>query len=272
MKVSVVAGMRNRHQGEPRLPALMRYVWKVRLLGGMLLLAAVAAYVGVPDSAGAVLAASLAVVGAFVIVVVAEPSVPSPVAADVLAGDARSLVELARGLHLEGSPIYVHDQGNVGEERMFLPTFAQLRRVPVLDASTTAYAGSAATAAGLAVVPPGLPLLNRYTEDAEVDLKGAPVPEIEGALRGMLEAGDLGRGAELTEVEGALELRFRAGSAPPPCFADPSRPLCAETGCALCQAAGCALARGLQRPVVVEHAEITHPMVRVRYRPAEELV
>ena len=248
----------------------MRHHWRTRALGAAVTLAAVPAYVAVAEPLGGILAAGLAVTGLFVALVVADRVVPAPAAEALVRGGATLLDQVAKGLKLSGRPVYVHDQGNVGEERLFLPAAASAKPVPILDAETVTYAGGGGTRVGLAVAPPGLALVQRHEEATGAALRGAALPDVERFLQGLGAVNDLARAVRVEDEEGALTFRFEAAAVRPPCFDDPSTPTCERTGCALCQAAGCALARALGRPVEVAGARVEAPAVSVRFQPAEE--
>ena len=248
----------------------MRSDWRVRALGGLVALAAVPVAVLLPEPLGGVLAAGLAVTGLFVAVVVAERSVPAPAVEAVVHGAARSLDEVARGLKLAGRPVYVHDQGNVGEERLFLPAAQNEKPVPILDADTVAYAGAGSTKLGLALSPPGLALVRQHEAATGASLPTATLGEVGRFLQGLAAADDLARDVRVAADGAGVEVRFAAGAVRPPCFDDPAEPLCERTGCAICQAAGCALARSLRRPVAVTGAVVEAPRVTLRFEPPEE--
>ena len=247
----------------------MRTLWRVRALGALLVLAAVPALVAFPDPAGPVVATALAVTGLFVALVV-ERAVPAPAAEALLHGGARTLEQVAKGLGLQGRPVYVHDQGNVGEERLFIPAAQNAKPVPVLDADTTTYAGGA-TKAGVAVAPPGLALVREHAEATGLSPAGAALPDVEEFLQGLCATHDLASSVRVAGGERGVDVRFRAAALRPPCFDDPADPLCERTGCALCQAAGCALARSLGRPVVVAEARVEAPWVSLRLEAPEGL-
>lgn len=249
----------------------MRSDWRVRLLGALVALAALPAAFLVPEPAGGVLAAGLAVTGLFVAVVAAERAVPAPAAEALVRGGARGLEQVARGLKLSGRPVYVHDQGNVGEERLFLPASDARKPVPILDADTAAYAGAAGTMAGLAFAPPGLALVQRHEADTGAELARADISDVEQFLRSLGSTHDLARGLRVSAEGGRVDVSFAAGAVRPPCLDDPSQPLCERTGCALCQAVGCALARSLNRPVAVAGATVEAPRVTLRFDAGEEL-
>ncbi|MHB8603773.1 MAG: hypothetical protein ACYDCK_00855 [Thermoplasmatota archaeon] len=225
----------------------------------------------VPSPLGGALGTALAVIGLFVAIVVAERVVGAASAQSILDGDARALHGVASGLKLAGSPIYVHDQGNVGEERLFLPASNNAKPVPILDAETTTYAGGGGTKLGIALAPSGLRLVQDHERNTQQPLHGADLPSIEAFLQTMFDAGDLARGVRLATAGDAIVFELRGAALRAPCVADPSDPLCAKTGCSLCQAAGCSLARALARPLAVEWAAIDAETIRVTFRAREDL-
>lgn len=247
----------------------MQTVWKVRGLGILLVLAAVPAFLFVAEPLGGMLAFALAVTGSFLAVVVAEPAVPAGFGQALVDGDQGLLDEFSDGLGMEGSPVYVHDQGNVGAERLFLAASDNDRPVPILDRETLAYAGSGATKVGLALAPPGLELVRRHEDEAAGLPEGAPMAEAEAFLSGLFATHDLVRGFSITKADEALRVRFRSQAVEPPCLSDPLDPACQRTGCAICQATGCALARSLERPVSVAEADVEEDQVLLHLTPEQ---
>lgn len=247
----------------------MQTVWKVRGLGLALVLAAVPAFLFLAEPLGGMLAFALAVTGLFVTVVVAEPAVPARFGQALVEGDTAVLDEVAGGLRMQGGPVYVHDQGNVGAERLFLAASDNERPVPILDDQTLAYAGTGGTKVGLTVRPPGLRLVELHEAEASPLVAGASLSEAEAFLGGLFATHDLVDGFAVTKAGGRLRVRFAAQALEPPCLDQPLDPACRRTGCVVCQAAGCALARSLQRPVAVDEARIEEEQVLLHLRPEE---
>lgn len=249
----------------------MRADWRARLLGFATAAAALPVLFAVPEPVGPVLGAGLAVAGLFVAVVAAERAVPAPAAEALLRGDAATLQQVAEGLKLQGRPVYVHDQGNVGAERLFLPASENEKPVPILDPATVLYSGGSETKIGVAVAPAGLALLQAHEAATGESLRGAPLQEVEQQLQHLAADNDLARGMTVIAEGADLTVRFASGGVRPPCFDDPSTPLCEKTGCALCQAVGCALARSLGRPIEVREAHVEVPWVTLRLDAREDL-
>jgi hypothetical protein len=236
-------------------------------LGALLVVGAVPALVYVDEPLGGMLAFALAVIGLFVAVVVAERAIPAGSVQAIVDGDGRTLAQLSEGLGLEGQPIYVHDQGNVGHERLFLPASANERAVPILDPDTVTYPGTGETKVGLAVDPPGLILLEAYAAEARPLDAGASLTEAEAFLDGLYTTHDLARSLTVTKTEDGLRVRFRPQAVEVPCREQPLDPICERTGCALCQAAGCALSRSLGRPLTVGEADVREDTVTLSLVP-----
>lgn len=234
----------------------MQAAWKVRGLGLAFVVAAVPAFLYVDEPLGGMLAFGLAATGLFVAVVVAEATVPARGLQATVAGDAGALSDLADGLGLEGTPHYVHDQGNVGAERLFLPASKNERPIPILDPDTLAYSGTGGTKVGLALAPPGLELLRLHARETRRLPEGASLSDAEAFLSGLFATHDLVRGVNVSKPGDRLRVRFEASALEVPCLSDPVEPACEATGCVACQAVGCALARSLEHPVAVDQARI----------------
>lgn len=245
----------------------MASAWTVRGLGIALLLAAIPALLYVDEPLGGMLAFALAVTGLFTAIVVAEATVPARGAQALVEGDTAALEDLRAGLGLQGAPLYVHDQGNAGGERMFWPASDNERPVPILDARSLSYAGTGETKVGIALEPSGLRLLALHEAETRPLAPGAPLAEVEAFLEGLFTTHDLARGFSLTKAEDGLRARLRAQAVELPCQSDPLDPACQATGCALCQAAGCALARSLERPVEVAQARVEDEHVTLQLSP-----
>lgn len=237
------------------------------MLGLLLAVGAVPAFMFLSDPLGGMLGFALGVTGVFIAVVAAERAVPAPATEAVVQGGSDALAQARAGLDLQGSAVYVHDQGNLGEERLFLPASQTSKPVPILDRETAAYAGAGGTRVGLAVVPPGLRLVQAHEAASGSSLAKAALPETEAFLKGLGTSDDLMGGLRLTEDEGGLRVRFREASVRPACFEEPGDPRCSTTGCALCQAVGCSLARSLERPIQVIGADVEPPWVTIRFTP-----
>ncbi|HVL49252.1 MAG TPA: hypothetical protein VM889_11895 [Candidatus Thermoplasmatota archaeon] len=244
----------------------MRSDWRIRALGALAASLAVPSFLLLDAPVNAMLAFAFGATGLFVALVVAERAVPASSVAPLLAGDARALADVRRGLRLEGRPVYVHDQGNVGAPRLFMPASDNAKPVPILDATTVAYAGTS-TKIGAAVAPSGLALLAAHEEASGAVLAGASVADVESFLKGLAGASDLAGGVRVASEGETLVVHFRRAAVALPCFEDPASPACERAGCALCQAAGCALAKALARPVAVESALVEPPAVAIRFRP-----
>lgn len=244
----------------------MRARAKVQLLGGLCLAAAVPALFLLPTPFSWLTLAGLALVGAFLLLVVAERVVPVTAVEAAFAGDTGTLASLRRGFALEGPLYYVPDQGNIGGERMFLAAARNARAIPTLDADTATYLGTGGSKAGLAVAPAGAALVDQHARDMEVTLPGATVDAVEGFLQGLASRHDLAQRLSAHELDGAIHVRFSASAVEPPCFRDPATPACATTGCALCQAVGCALARAKRETLVVAAARVERPWIELELR------
>ncbi len=255
----------------PYLAALSRAPvrpdWIVRGLGALFLAPAIPFLLLVDAPTGGVLAFGAASVGVFLIVIVAERVVPAPGAQALLDGSSDALDSVSSGLALGGRPVYVPDQGNVGEERLFLSAAGRQRPIPMLDAETVVYGGGGGTLRGVAIVPPGLRLLQRRARPLE---PGAKVEQTEAHLQGVLGSDDLATGISVTPTPHGFDVSLRSGATNPPCMRDPTDPQCQRVGCSICQAIGCALVRTVGRPLVVAEAEIAPPHVRLFLREAEQ--
>lgn len=248
----------------------MRQEWVIRGLGLLLIIGTVPVLLRVNEPLGGMLAFALGVTGVFVAVVVPQRVVPAEGAEALLQGGAVTLAEVTAGLKLQGRPVYVHDQGNVGGERLFLPASDNPRPVPILDARTVTYSGGGDTKLGLALTPPGSALVKRHEADAGIELAGASIPEVEAFLRGLTRTHDLARHLRVTEEAGGFQIRFAASAVKPPCIENPVDPTCERTGCALCQASACALVRAMGQPLTLTEVKVDPPWVRLHLRPQED--
>ncbi len=256
---------RNRYQDDPGRPDV-RFDWIVRGLGMVFLAPSLPLLLLVDAPTGGVLAFGSASVGIFLIVIVAERVVPAPSAQAFLDGTADALDSVRHGLALGGSLVYVPDQGNVGEERLFLAAAGKSRPVPTLDAQTMVYGGSGGTRRGVALVPPGLSLLQGRARPLE---PGSRIEQMEAHVQGILGSADLATGVTVTPVPGGFEAGLHSGATQPPCMRDPTSPQCQRVGCHICQAIGCALVRAVGRPLVVGDTEVTPPLVRLLFQELE---
>lgn len=245
----------------------MRVDRRAQALGALLAVGAVPAFLFLADPLGGMLGFALMVTGVFIAVVAAERAVPAPASQAVLQGASETLSRTVDGLDLQGAPVYVHDQGNVGEERLFLPASDKQAPVPILDPDTVAYAGAGGTRIGLALPPAGLALIQQHEALSGTRLVDAGLPEVEAFLKGLGTTDDLMRGVRVTEDDQGLRARFQAAAVEPPCFQAPAEPRCQRSGCALCQAVGCSLARSLKRPIQVASATVEPPWVTIRLHP-----
>lgn len=245
----------------------MNTLWKARLLGALLTLAAVPSLLYVNEPLGGMLAFALAATGLFTLVIVAEDTLPTRATQALLTGDANAHQTIQHGLNLEGPPVYVHDQGNIGQERLFLPASTNQRPIPILDPDTTIYPGTGDTKIGLALPPPGLALLEQHENEAHPLPPKAPIQETQAFLQGLHATHDTAKQLTLTQHGDALQARFKTTNLEPPCLDDPIDPQCQRTGCLLCQTIGCALARSLERPLTVHEATIEAPWVTLQLAP-----
>lgn len=248
----------------------MQTHWKARGLGAVLVLASLPAFLLLAEPLGGMLAVALAVTGAFVAIVVAERVIPARAVEATVEGDAAALADIGEGLGLEGLPIYVHDQGNVGAERLFLPASANERPVPILDPDTLAYAGTGGTKVGLGFQPPGLELVRLHETESQRLPEEASLSEAEAFLVGLFATHDLARGFSVTKSGDRLRVRIEAQALELPCVVDPVEPACQKAaGCVVCQAAGCAQARSRGRPLAVEEVQVDGARVVLHLAPQQ---
>ncbi len=245
----------------------MRNDWIVRGLGVLFLAPTIPLLLLVDAPTGGVLAFGTASIGVFLIAVVAERVVPAPGAQALLDGASDALESVANGLALGGRAVYIPDQGNVGEERLFLAAPGRPRPVPMLDRDTVVYGGGGGTLRGVAIVPPGIALLRARTKPLE---PGAPIGQMVTHIQGLLGTNDLATSITVSPSAHGFEVNLHAGATAPPCMRNPADPLCPRVGCNMCQAIGCALVRCVGRPLVVADAQVTPPRVRLLFADAAE--
>lgn len=206
---------------------------------------------------GGMLAFGLAATGTFLIVVVANRGVPAPGATQLLQSSSKSLHHTVTGLGLDGKMLFLPDQGNVGEERVFFP--AETGGAPTL-ASEAIVAGHPS---GLAIPPLSHHLVREHERQSGNALRGMDLPGVEAFLSSLGQAQDLLQKVEIREGKGNIRVRFHAGAAKPACLQEKS---CPPSGCALCHAAGQCLSRALERPMQLDQAVVDN-RIQLEFKP-----
>ncbi len=225
-----------------------------RVLGLALIVAGVVAFFLVPGAVAWTLVFAGVSTGAFLSLVAGAPSVPASVVPALVEGPAEDVASLLDAFALNGRAVFVPPGGNLTRDRVFIPASENEKPVPLLDDASTIHRGPVDFKIGVALVPAGRALIDAHVDATGASLAGAPLPEVEGFLRGLGLENGLFTGLRLTRVHDSLVVAFSPRVATP-CFgAMSTSPPCDRGGCALCSAVGCALARSVDRPLAVHEA------------------
>ena len=187
--------------------------------------------------------------GAFLLVVLA-PASRLVTEAGVTRASARSLARLAGDLDLQPNGIVVPaGHGPLSEDRVLLvdrPCSAA--HLPHLDAARALYTGEVG---GLALDPPGAPLLDAHEAARRVRLRHVAIGELAATLEGLDHGGRLVHGLAVRRTGERVRLRYRPGRHADLCrhLREEEPVYSTQIGCPTCSALVLAVARSARRPV-----------------------
>jgi hypothetical protein len=190
----------------------------------------------------------LAVGGVLAALVLLPAGVPHAAHRAAVAGAAASHAQVLEALALAHRPIFVPATGNLTRERMFLPTSEEARPLPTFDDATRLYAAPPGNRHGVAVEPPGLPLVLEAEAETGERLPGRSLAEVESFLAALGQRTGLWRRLSLEHAEEGVTASFAPGPTLP-CVSAEGRALCEQGSCPACSAFAVALARALRKPL-----------------------
>ncbi len=224
------------------------------MVGVALILAGIVAFIALPPPYSFTLLFAGASTGLFIALVASTPSVPRVVVDRILSGASEEGSSTIRGLSLAGKATYVPPGVNLARDRVFIAASDNDKPVPLLDDETVIHQGPPEFKTGMAIMPPGIGLVEGHAAAVGADMIGAPLPEAEAFIRGLGLENGLFQDFRMAREGERLVATFQPTVTPPCLDALASDPPCDRSGCALCSAVGCTLARSMARPMGVAEA------------------
>ena len=194
-------------------------------------------------------------IGIFTILILNEPTVEREVAFSELESSALSLEKIFDDLDVKGKGVFIPPREDLTETRVFVPAgeFEGLPRI--YDDMTIVPGGKGKT--GIAIPPPGYPLLERAKERSEFEPEGNSIEEAR-EMMGMLAQGlDLAKSFSFRKEGDDYKLRVTMGDYDEVCekIKGSSEMICTRTGCPICSAFLSAAVEGLSEPLRITDYE-----------------
>ncbi len=188
-------------------------------------------------------------IGIFTILILNEPTVEKEIAFSELESGALSLERIFDDLDVRGKGVFIPPQEDLTETRVFVPA-GDFEGLPkIYDDMTIVPGGKGKT--GIAIPPPGYPLLERAKERSEFETEGKSIEEAR-EMMGMLSQGlDLAKSFSFRKEGDVYKLRVTMGDYAEVCqkIKDSSDDICTRTGCPIGSAFLSAAVEGISKPL-----------------------